>query len=586
MEYYAIFEGGGAKGIAHAAAFASAVEADIEFHGVAGASAGAIFASLVAFGYRPLEIFNDERPTKNVLAEVAGVAPVDLVGGPEKFGRLMEFFHQAPKVLGWSRTVSAIAGFSLYRRFRSILGEALKDLGFLDTRSLQIALNKAYRVKLIRLYEQLDNGRVSSVDGSDFRAQRYAFEDENRLVRFGDLALAREHAKLAGQGAPRFCDLKIVATDVTRRELVLCEARAYPRLGVAEAVAASVSIPVVFRPASRPIDPSFAVREGVPTVPGDLRGLRLLENADQRTPSQFADGGLVSNLPVWAFEQERQLSAGGARVFAFSLVDSEPSPEALARRRENERKPGAYLGAVARTAIFGGQKTAQNFVTRMTMVPVPCDLGVLDFDLTMDSAIAAYLRARRATRSLLLKEVKYRPQVVTGILGEIRDLVAKGLARLGAGVAPDDVRVAVAVPFGRGALRVEPGNTFNMDRTGADDFVLPDDAVGFGYGYATGGIEVAKTADIADKDPRTNPYVGARLRSLAATLMAVPIRRPDGDSPVAVVGVFAPENCHNAMVSLSRDADYTKLLVDQSRAWVEIETVVESLARADLAKAV
>jgi NTE family protein len=586
MEYYAIFEGGGAKGIAHAAAYASAVEADIEFAGVAGASAGAIFASLVAFGYRPLEIFDQERPTKNVLAEVAGVEPVDLVGGKDAFSRLMALFAQAPKLFGWPLPISMALGYSLYRKFANTLTDAKKNLGFLDTKALQVALNKAYRMKLVRLYELLDNAGANPQDGSNVRALRNAFEDDNKLVRFGDLARAREHAALAGPGAPRFCDLKIVVTDITRRELVLCESRAFPELGVAEAVAASVSIPVVFRPATRPVDPNFAAHWSVPSVPGDLRGLRQLEDRDQRTPSQFADGGLVSNLPVWAFEQERQLSVGGARVFAFSLVDSEPSPEALARRRASERAPGAYLGAVARTAIFGGQKTAQNFVTRMTLVPVPCDLGVLDFDLTMDSAIAAYLRARRATRGLLLKEIKYRPQVVAGILGAIRDLATDGLTRYGQQVAPHDVRIAVAVPFGNDALRVEPGNTFNMERTGADDFLLPNDAVGFGYGFATGDIKVAKTSDIADRDPRANPYVGARLRSLAATLMAVPIRRASGGSPVAVVGVFAPENCHNAMASLSQDAEYTKLLVDQCRAWVEIEATVESLARAELAKAV
>jgi len=50
-----IFEGGGAKGIAHVGAYAAADEMRFEFVGVAGASAGAIVASLIAVGFKPNE---------------------------------------------------------------------------------------------------------------------------------------------------------------------------------------------------------------------------------------------------------------------------------------------------------------------------------------------------------------------------------------------------------------------------------------------------------------------------------------------------------------------------------------------------
>ncbi|MGB0671337.1 MAG: patatin-like phospholipase family protein, partial [Rhodospirillales bacterium] len=49
---FGIFEGGGAKGIGHVAAAAAAEKSRLEFIGVAGASAGALVASLLAVGYK------------------------------------------------------------------------------------------------------------------------------------------------------------------------------------------------------------------------------------------------------------------------------------------------------------------------------------------------------------------------------------------------------------------------------------------------------------------------------------------------------------------------------------------------------
>jgi len=56
MNIDGVFEGGGVRGIALAGAAAAAMEAGYEFQRVAGTSAGAMVASLVAAGYRPDEL--------------------------------------------------------------------------------------------------------------------------------------------------------------------------------------------------------------------------------------------------------------------------------------------------------------------------------------------------------------------------------------------------------------------------------------------------------------------------------------------------------------------------------------------------
>jgi len=48
---YGIFEGGGARGLAHVGALKACEERNIKFAGVAGTSAGSIIAGLIAVGY-------------------------------------------------------------------------------------------------------------------------------------------------------------------------------------------------------------------------------------------------------------------------------------------------------------------------------------------------------------------------------------------------------------------------------------------------------------------------------------------------------------------------------------------------------
>ena len=64
LKAFGIFEGGGAKGLAHVGALRALEEKNVDFVGIAGTSAGAIVAALVGVGYRSHQMFNphsDER---------------------------------------------------------------------------------------------------------------------------------------------------------------------------------------------------------------------------------------------------------------------------------------------------------------------------------------------------------------------------------------------------------------------------------------------------------------------------------------------------------------------------------------------
>lgn len=70
-EYYAIFGGGGIRGLAYCGAFKALKENDIKLTGCAGSSIGAVFASLISIGYTYEEIYE-------ILADVSFEMFIDI----------------------------------------------------------------------------------------------------------------------------------------------------------------------------------------------------------------------------------------------------------------------------------------------------------------------------------------------------------------------------------------------------------------------------------------------------------------------------------------------------------------------------
>ena len=57
-EYFAIFGGGGIRGLAYCGAYKAMLEHNIKLTGCAGSSIGSVFATLLSIGYTYEEIFN------------------------------------------------------------------------------------------------------------------------------------------------------------------------------------------------------------------------------------------------------------------------------------------------------------------------------------------------------------------------------------------------------------------------------------------------------------------------------------------------------------------------------------------------
>jgi len=109
--------------------------------------------------------------------------------------------------------------------------------------------------------------------------------------------------------------LKVVSANLTLRALQLFSADRTPTTAVADAVAASICLPIIFRP------------------------WRIGEEL-------HVDGGIVSNLPAWPFDEERELDPGALTVTVE--IESPRSSSPLGRFN--------WLSAAVPTALFGSSE--------------------------------------------------------------------------------------------------------------------------------------------------------------------------------------------------------------------------------------
>ncbi len=191
---FGIFEGGGAKGIAHIGALEGAAKNGLAFVGVAGASAGAIVATLVAAGYSASTLMNPDIRDQNILS-LHNLTPVTLLGADDwrRFVRLRQG-------LRWALSATALGGVLLSFLTAPLVTFGMlriwRHLGFFTTTPIREFINTVLRERMRELYAA--NGRDH--DGVPDR------------IRFADLNY-EEFNELS--------PLKIVATEINSGSLMV-----------------------------------------------------------------------------------------------------------------------------------------------------------------------------------------------------------------------------------------------------------------------------------------------------------------------------------------------------------------------------
>ncbi|WP_156818840.1 patatin-like phospholipase family protein [Sphingomonas sp. Mn802worker] len=427
---FAIFEGGGAKGITHIGALKALEQNGYELVGAAGASAGAIIAALTAIGYTADELF--DRYSDSDLLQSYGLKPLDLLG-PRKW----LWFNLLRKSAIWGLGLAIlIVVSSMILEVRSsyssllLIGLLLSPSllltipvlfgrGFLSTKQMREKLNDILRDRLKEHYINL---------GIEVEPPRY--------IRFSHIDPAI---------IPQCSGLKIIVSDARNNSLVQFD-QSTPDVVVADAVAASAAIPFVFRPAH-------------------VRGA-----AADNDPI-YVDGGLISNLPVWAFAAEkraleREQQGSPIPIFAFTLggkteetgVQNNDKIEGrsfnallakLSRVRTHILAPLARLwspfhdflshaSSVIETGVFGSQSIIQDFIPDLTVVELQSPLGTLDFGCGRVEAGQAFDAGLNQAHTEL-HGAALMSDLVNGLLADLLERTADKIAARRAQVAAEKV---------------------------------------------------------------------------------------------------------------------------------------------------
>jgi NTE family protein len=307
-----VFEGGGVKGIGLAGALAVLEERGFAPQNIAGTSAGAITAALLAAGYR-----------RDDLREI-----------------VMELDFRQFQDRAWEDKVPLIE--------RSL--SLLLDLGIYEGARFHEWIKERLAAKGV-----------------------HTFAD---LVREGD-------------EDPRWrYDLQVIASDVTKHELLVLP-RDAAKLGiepdeleVALAVRMSMSIPIFFEP----------VR---------------FENPKTGETHVLVDGGMLSNYPVWLFDNDASEPPEWP-TFGMLLVEPKPQIPVGVRLPKAEsiadgpRGLLAYVKSLAQTMMEAHDRLYVQTADYARTIPIPTlGVGTTAFDLSPERKLALYDSGRFAAEGFL-----------------------------------------------------------------------------------------------------------------------------------------------------------------------------------------
>jgi len=356
---FCVFEGGGAKGVAHVGAL-RAIEfvEEFEVKGFAGTSAGAIVAALAAAGWSSDELVSQhpdgtvESQALQAIDKPDATSLADLFGGEWNKLQKLGGKHDS-KALGagwleetrrkWTLTLLFLATWPIFYHVGRWLLEG--SGGWLRIAAEAVAIG-AWAMYGWRWWWVL---RSLKTLWRDFRG----VADMKPIVEVLDKLL---EAKIKPEGervtfkdlSEKGRDLKIVAANINTGSMKLFDAAGTPGIAVADAVAASACIPVAFTPV----------------------------NIEKQ---QFCDGGIVSNLPAWTFDDERLLD-DECLVVTCELLDVDTGQ---ADSDENAELSGLkLLIQTARTAVFGGAALNTRGLQHHIRIPMEPDVGLLEFDRT------------------------------------------------------------------------------------------------------------------------------------------------------------------------------------------------------------
>lgn len=487
MEIYAIFEGGGAKGIGHVGAL-SALHYFFgnRIAGVAGTSAGAIVAALLAVGYRPSELFDEATGT--------GLLATDLeqLVGRQQWDRYEWFRERTEQLLSGSSLGNCLR-LAFQRKYRRAVSEFAERRGLLATDIFRDQF-EAW------LQRKVQPGPTGKVLFSDLPA--------NGML------------------------LKIVAADLDEKKPVVFSAQDTPDVAIADAVAASIAIPFVFRPVTIEV------------------------NSKRRT---LVDGGVVSNFPAWVFDRERRRDTQRRFTIGFQLAEKKQAPPAGAKKDSNGPTTGQVLGKHALAildAVLSGDhqihiRSIDDLHTCVLQVPV----STLQLKLSPEQKLDIYRTAKTEAELFLRGEVIPRhPDILDRSL-----MAAENYFRKASGYAAQHLRISLLTRTSRDTLRMAGSYGFEVRDTD-DRMEFEIDRSLCGTCWNSRQIELLDVNAVrsAGQQPSTlTKYEAALIRRSVISIACVPVLNPSSMNNAAaasLLGVLAFDSDNLTVADFTRQA--------------------------------
>jgi len=488
---FVAFEGGGAKAIVHIGAM-RAIEklGHLAIQGVAGTSAGAIIAALYAANFSSEEIFSTTSSnTILTFIDPNYKSTIDLLGR-QHWRRICYFKH----VIGMTKWRKWPVGLF----FLSTILAAYYWGGCAAILFLLISYTVLAALIARRAYKG-----IASVDHVR-KAVNTALKKKlgKASVKFSDFG--------GSTGRPY---LKIVATNITDGKLQLFSPELTPSVEVADAVAASICLPLIFEP--------WVVQDKL-----------------------HFDGGLVSNLPAWPFDEERALDRSSVTITCEVRPSASEQPLPIKAMRR------AWLKPTVNTAIFGAGELNIRQSGDSVMFTRSTEINTLDFDLDRSRVKQTIEDAHDAATVKLRWELVDKPDLMKNTSKLVREIVRRFLGGKDSFVATGEAVGRVRVAF---AMK-EPGNYFSARlRYGAGyepydpdvDLRLPLDGSYVGEAFEDGKtiFDVVNWSTFSTGFPGVTPTAVLRQLWLQTWrgmkwLLCVPIVSGSGqDSTVVVLTV-------------------------------------------------
>jgi predicted acylesterase/phospholipase RssA/FMN phosphatase YigB (HAD superfamily) len=490
LDVFGLFEGGGAKGLAHVGALKAAEERQVKFRGVAGTSAGSIIAGLIAVGYTADELFSEHQPAALPFSE-----SYLRFFGHDEWQKGKELWSNAAgladKLKGeaWGVT-KAYAWIKLGFLLKGTASQqAVESLGYFSAEAFKQWYNRLLEAKIQK-------------------------KGPDRTVRFSDVDF----------------NLKIVSADVSAAELVVHSRETCPNRPIADAVAASISIPLFFQPQK--------IEDG----------------------HLHVDGGILSNFPAWLFFDEINQEKD-TPILGFELIDE--------KKADKKLDLFGYLEALVGTAISGKKRIEVRGLDNIYTVSIPVVAQTFDFDMKPEEMKRTFKEGYDALKAFFPETVQLvtQRQMAPYLFTAYEEMLA-GIGR------PVHLRVNVMdrTPLGRIAIRYR----FNMDFD-ADDFMdFPDDAGAVARCHKERKTQLVdlERAKRGFADYNMSKYNQALVRQSLKSLMTVPIFDPRGGDVAKrpLLGVLNFDSDDAVLEDFARQSN--ELVVDLARmvayAWIEI----------------